>query len=66
MNKEGGGKWSAELLLAPGRYQYRFVVDGTWQDDPKAARFVANPFGGTNGVIEVKPNVTAVAAVNFP
>jgi hypothetical protein len=56
-----GGQWSAEVLLEPGRYEYRFLIDGQWQDDPLSACFVANPFGGLNGVVEVKPP-TAEAA----
>lgn len=55
MVKLRGGKWWTELLLPPGYYEYRFIVDGQWQDDPMAARFVANSFGGLNCVIEVKP-----------
>ena len=51
--QQRGGKWSADLLLKPGRYEYRFVVDGQWQDDPMAAHFVANPFGSLNCVREV-------------
>ena len=54
MTKQRGGKWWTELLLQPGHYEYRFVVDGEWQDDPMASRFVANSFGGLNCVIEVK------------
>lgn len=50
-----GGKWSTGLLLKPGRHEYRFVVDGQWQDDPMAARFVANSYGGLNCVVEVAP-----------
>jgi 1,4-alpha-glucan branching enzyme len=61
MTKQRGGKWSAEVLLKPGHYEYRFVVDGQWQDDPMAARFVANAFGALNSVLEVK-SVTAPAA----
>ena len=61
MKKKRGGTWSAELLLKPGHYEYRLVVDGEWQDDPMAARFVANPFGGLNAVIEVKSVETPVA-----
>ena len=64
MAKQRGGKWSTELLLQPGHYEYRFVVDGQWQDDPMAARFVANTFGGLNCVVEVKP--TAVPAASRP
>jgi hypothetical protein len=55
LKKGRGGKWSTELLLMPGHYEYRFVVDGRWQDDPLAARFVANPFGELNCIIEVEP-----------
>jgi 1,4-alpha-glucan branching enzyme len=55
LTKRQGGKWSTELLLKPGPHEYRLVVDGQWQDDPMAARHVANPFGGLNCVIEVKP-----------
>jgi 1,4-alpha-glucan branching enzyme len=55
MNNQRGGKWFTEVLLKPGQYEYRLVVDGQWVDDPRAERFVANPFGGLNGIIEVKP-----------
>jgi len=64
MSKQRGGKWSTELLLKPGRYEYRLVVDGRWQDDPLAARFVANPFGGLNCVVEV--NATSASAAARP
>ena len=30
----GGGRWLLTILLAPGRYPFRFVVDGQWADDP--------------------------------
>lgn len=55
MSKQRRGKWSTQILLPPGQYEYRFVVDGQWEDDPMAARFVANSFGGLNCVVEVKP-----------
>jgi len=45
--------WQTRKQSQPG-YEYRFVVDGQWQDDPMAVRFAANPFGGLNGVVEVK------------
>jgi 1,4-alpha-glucan branching enzyme len=64
MTKRRGGKWSTELLLPPGQYEYRFVVDGQWQDDPMAARFVANSFGGLNCVVKVK--AAATPAVTRP
>ena len=48
-----GGVWQGELKLTPGRYEYLFVVDGTWLPDPAAPEAAANPFGGWNSVISV-------------
>jgi len=62
MTKQRGGRWSTEILLKAGHHEYRFVVDGQWQDDPMAARFVANSFGGLNCVVEVNPITTPAAA----
>ena len=59
------GKWAKELVLPPGRYEYRFVVDGQWVDDPKAAALVPNPFGSANAVLvvaEAQPAGRAVPA----
>ena len=49
----GEGKWAKELALPPGRYEYRFVVDGQWVDDPAAEETTPNPFGGFNAVLVV-------------
>lgn len=49
----GGTKWLRELSLAPGRYEYRFVVDSRWVDPPNAMAYVPNPHGGHNAVVEV-------------
>jgi 1,4-alpha-glucan branching enzyme len=56
------GKWAKELMLPPGRYEYRFVVDGEWVDDPTAGERVSNPFGGANAVLEVIATARAKAA----
>lgn len=50
------GRWAVDLLLRPGRYEYRYVVDGQWTDDPMTPRFAANPFGDLNSVMEVQPS----------
>lgn len=49
----GEGKWGVELSLPPGRYEYRFIADGEWIDDPNAKEFVPNPHGGANAVLIV-------------
>lgn len=51
----GNGKWSKELTLPCGRYEYRFVVDGAWITDPNAKELVPNPFGSENSVLTVEP-----------
>jgi 1,4-alpha-glucan branching enzyme len=48
----GGSTWSKDLLLPPGRYEYRFVVDGKWVEPPHAKAYVPNPNGGRNGVFD--------------
>jgi len=49
----GDGNWLLELALKPGRYEYRFVVDGKWMDDPLSYSSSPNPFGGHNSVLVV-------------
>ncbi|HVM61102.1 MAG TPA: glycogen-binding domain-containing protein [Verrucomicrobiae bacterium] len=53
LRKEAGGVWRAFLPLSPGRYEYRLVVDGQWQEDPGARESVPNPHGGRNSVLVV-------------
>ncbi len=48
------GIWQTELKLPQGKYRYRLVVDGQWQQDPYNERTEVNPFGEYNSVIEVK------------
>lgn len=48
------GLWQRKLLLNPGRYRYKFVVDGQWTNDPASRSFEPNPYGGTDSLIEVE------------
>lgn len=48
------GKWELALALAPGKYRYRMVVDGQWQQDPYNEQTELNPFGEFNSILEVK------------
>lgn len=50
MRKDQDGNWKATVWLPPGRYEYRFVVDGQWLSDPKAKESVRNIYGSTNSV----------------
>lgn len=53
MRKSGDGTWKAVVMLEPGRYEYRVVVDGQWKDDPAAETLVPNGLGGVNCVRSV-------------
>ena len=62
LSKESGGTWRACLSLSPGRYEYRFIVDGQWQEDPAAKESAFNPYGGRNSVLIVRgPSRRAMA-----
>lgn len=50
MQKGKDGVWCASVTLPPGKHNYRFIVDGQWQDDPDCTVRVANPYGGHNMV----------------
>ena len=53
LKKDKTGKWKVALSLAPGRYEYRYLVDGQWQNEQRPCTYVRNSFGSTNCVIEV-------------
>jgi 1,4-alpha-glucan branching enzyme len=54
MQKDDNGHWEILIPLRPGQYQYRFFVDGAWQNDPSCDGCVANPFGSLNCLKTVK------------
>lgn len=56
MVKVRDGSFRAKLDLAPGEYQYKFVVDGEWLHDPTAAAHAANEHGTLNSVAHVGPS----------
>ncbi|MFA5100231.1 MAG: isoamylase early set domain-containing protein [Candidatus Omnitrophota bacterium] len=52
--KDTKGNWTVKVGLKPGRYEYKFFVDGSWVNDPKCSSAVYNSFGTQNSVVEVK------------
>ena len=53
-DKDNSGIYSGYLMLAPGVYEYKFIIDGEWRLDEKNANFAPNDFGTLNSVIVVK------------
>ena len=46
--------WTKVLLLTPGQYQYRYVVDGEWCIDPANPESTPGPMGQPNSVLHVR------------
>jgi 1,4-alpha-glucan branching enzyme len=47
------GVWKKFFYLEPGLYEYRFIVDGVWSDDPDTTERWTNEFGSFNCVVWV-------------
>jgi 1,4-alpha-glucan branching enzyme len=59
MKNDGNGIWIKTVMLFPGKYEYRFKVDGEWVNDPHG-RICPNSFGTFNNFIVV-PQLTETA-----
>jgi 1,4-alpha-glucan branching enzyme len=53
MKKGKDGTWRIKLNLSPGKYEYKYFVDGAWASDLSCSELVPNPFGTENCVISV-------------
>jgi 1,4-alpha-glucan branching enzyme len=53
LRHDGDGFHVASVSLAPGRYEYKLVIDGVWQIDEGCPEWTANSYGSLNSVIEV-------------
>ncbi|HSG26878.1 MAG TPA: isoamylase early set domain-containing protein, partial [Candidatus Krumholzibacterium sp.] len=54
-DREGTGLWSIVLPLPPGRYEYKFILDGEkWIADPGNEEEADDGFGSVNSVIVVE------------
>jgi len=48
LKQDRKGVWRISLSLNPGQYEYRFLVDGEWQNDPSCRSLIDNAFGTSN------------------
>lgn len=53
VDKDGSGIYSAVLALAPGEYEYKFVINGIWCVDPNCREWRQNSLGTLNSVLRV-------------
>ena len=54
-DQKSPGVYTKRLLLEPGEYQYKFVVNGEWRLDGNNNCFAPNGFGELNSLLKVEP-----------
>jgi 1,4-alpha-glucan branching enzyme len=52
--KKTNGVYSATVKLAPGEYQYKFIIGDKWTTDDQNAEFVPNDKGTFNSKLVVR------------
>lgn len=50
-NKDG---WELTLQIKPGTYEYRFIVDGRWMEDPNNIHKKRNEYNEFNSVLDIQ------------
>ncbi|MFC2061398.1 glycogen-binding domain-containing protein [Elusimicrobiota bacterium] len=54
MTLNEAGVFSAEIDIEPGKYLYKFIVDGNWITDPNNPVTSPDGYGGQNSVLVVE------------
>ena len=52
--KGDDGLWKKLVFLAPGSYQYKFVIDDEWREDPHNPTVTQDSLGGQSSVVVVE------------
>ena len=53
VQEKGNNLWKGIFPLDPGKYQYKFVVDGEWKLDPYNPEVVTSNMGANNSLVRV-------------
>jgi len=54
-----GNHFSRTVFMSPKKHEYKFVVDGTEEIDPKNPVFISNNIGGWNSILDLRDqNIT--------
>lgn len=56
MRRSNSLRFEIELVIPPGRYQFKYLIDGIWWNDPDADEYVDNFWGSEDSVICVDVN----------
>jgi len=58
------GRWIFRVALAPGSYQYSYLIDGKrWLPDPGAPGIIPDGFGGENSLLYVSGDTAGVRSL---
>lgn len=52
MHQKKNGIWEKAVIIPPGMYEYKFLVDGQWKEDPQNSLKCLNSFGTRNSVLD--------------
>ena len=53
MKNNEHGIWSKTVIIPPGKYEYKFLIDGQWKEDPQNDQTCLNCFGTRNSVLNL-------------
>ena len=53
MKRDENGVWAKAAIIPPGKYEYKFLVDGLWKEDPQNNQRCSNCYGTYNNVLLV-------------
>ncbi len=54
LDRDGDSGWKKSVTLKPGRYRYKFVVDGRWIHDPDNPDREDNIFGNYDSILNLE------------
>jgi len=52
MHQKENGTWEKTVIIPPGIYEYKFLVDGRWEKDTQNCLTCLNCFGTKNSVLD--------------
>ena len=53
MKGDEHGVWAKAVIVPPGKYEYKFLVNGRWKEDPQNNQRCSNCYGTYNNVLLV-------------
>lgn len=62
--KKTGNNWEITIDLNPGKYYYKFIVDGQWIEDPANLKGEPDGVGGENSVLFVTNHLFKLKGYN--